>query len=46
MPIVVRLSGTNAEEGKQILAEAGLTAVDTMDEAAPQVVVAADVARA
>lgn len=41
VPIVVRLSGTNAEEGKQILAEAGLTAVDTMDEAARAVVAAA-----
>ncbi|MGI8484938.1 MAG: ADP-forming succinate--CoA ligase subunit beta [Thermomicrobiales bacterium] len=41
VPIVVRLSGTNAEEGKQILAEAGLTAVDTMDEAARAVVTAA-----
>lgn len=41
VPIVVRLSGTNAEEGKQILAEAGLIAVDTMDEAARQVVLAA-----
>jgi succinyl-CoA synthetase beta subunit len=38
VPIVVRLSGTNAEEGKRILAEAGLTAVDTMDEAAAAVV--------
>ncbi len=41
VPIVVRLSGTNAEEGKEILAGAGLTAVDTMDEAAAQVVAAA-----
>lgn len=41
VPIVVRLSGTNAEEGKAILAGAGLTAVDTMDEAAAQVVAAA-----
>jgi len=41
VPIVVRLSGTNAEEGKRILAEAGLTAVDTMDEAAAEVVAAA-----
>jgi succinyl-CoA synthetase beta subunit len=41
VPIVVRLSGTNAEEGKAILAEAGLTAVDTMDEAAAKVVEAA-----
>jgi succinyl-CoA synthetase beta subunit len=41
VPIVVRLSGTNAEEGKQLLASAGLTAVDTMDEAAAAVVRAA-----
>ncbi len=41
VPIVVRLSGTNAEEGRAILADAGLTAVDTMDEAAAQVVAAA-----
>ena len=40
VPIVVRLSGTNAEEGKAILSAAGLTAVDTMDEAAASVVVA------
>jgi succinyl-CoA synthetase beta subunit len=38
IPIVVRLSGTNAEEGRAILSDAGLTAVDTMDEAAAQVV--------
>ena len=42
VPIVVRLSGTNAEEGRRILAEAGLKAVDTMDEAAGQVVAAAN----
>ena len=41
VPIVVRLSGTNAEEGKRTLGEAGLVAVDTMDEAAAQVVAAA-----
>ena len=41
VPIVVRLSGTNAEEGRALLAEAGLTAVDTMDAAAVQVVQAA-----
>ncbi|MCC6703355.1 MAG: ADP-forming succinate--CoA ligase subunit beta [Thermomicrobiales bacterium] len=40
-PIVVRLSGTNAEEGRTILAEAGLTAVTSMDEAAAAVVRAA-----
>ena len=41
VPIVVRLSGTNAEEGRSILAEAGLTAVTSMDEAAARVVKAA-----
>ncbi len=41
VPIVVRLSGTNAEEGRALLAEAGLTAVDTMDAAAAQVVASA-----
>ncbi|MBA2470296.1 MAG: ADP-forming succinate--CoA ligase subunit beta [Chloroflexia bacterium] len=41
VPIVVRLSGTNAEEGKRILADAGLTAVDTMEAAAAEVVAAA-----
>ncbi len=42
-PIVVRLAGTNAEEGRRLLADAGMTAVDTMDEAAA-VVAAARVA--
>jgi succinyl-CoA synthetase beta subunit len=41
VPIVVRLSGTNAEEGRRLLDEAGLHAVDTMDEAAKQAVAAA-----
>lgn len=41
VPIVVRLAGTNAEEGRRQLAVAGMTAVDTMDEAASQVVRAA-----
>ncbi len=40
-PIVVRLAGTNAEDGRRLLAEAGMTAVDTMDEAASAVVAAA-----
>jgi succinyl-CoA synthetase beta subunit len=40
VPIVVRLAGTNAEEGRRSLEEAGLTAVDTMDDAARQVVAA------
>lgn len=43
VPLVVRLSGTNAEEGKKILAEHGITAGDSMDEAAMQVVAAAGV---
>ena len=41
VPIVVRLSGTNAEEGRRILEANGLTAVATMDEAAANVVAAA-----
>ncbi|MDQ4044779.1 MAG: ADP-forming succinate--CoA ligase subunit beta [Chloroflexota bacterium] len=41
VPIIVRLSGTNAEEGKDILAEAGITAVTSMDQAAGEVVKAA-----
>lgn len=41
VPLIVRLSGTNAEEGKAILAEHGITAGDSMDEAAAQVVEAA-----
>jgi succinyl-CoA synthetase beta subunit len=41
VPIVVRLSGTNAEEGRRILESNGLHAVATMDEAAAKVVEAA-----
>jgi succinyl-CoA synthetase beta subunit len=44
VPIVVRLSGTNAEEGQRILAEAGLTATESMDDAAAEVVRAAHAA--
>ncbi len=33
-PLVIRMSGTNQEEGKRILSSAGLTALDKMDEAA------------
>ena len=40
-PIVVRLAGTNAEEGIRILNEAGLSSFATMDEAAREVVRAA-----
>ena len=41
VPIVVRLSGTNAKEGQAIIAELGLTATDSMDDAAAQAVRAA-----
>jgi succinyl-CoA synthetase beta subunit len=41
VPIVVRLSGTNSEEGRAILDANGLHAVETMDEAAAKVVSAA-----
>jgi succinyl-CoA synthetase beta subunit len=41
VPIVVRLSGTNAEEGRTLLAETGLTATTSMDEAAARAVQAA-----
>ena len=37
-PLVVRLVGTNEEEGKRILARAGIEAVDSMEEAAKQAV--------
>ena len=38
VPMVVRLVGTNAEEGRRILEEANLVAVDNMDDAARRVV--------
>jgi succinyl-CoA synthetase beta subunit len=44
VPIVVRLSGTNAEEGRRLLSQAGLTASDSMDEAAAEAVRAAHAA--
>jgi succinyl-CoA synthetase beta subunit len=37
-PIVVRMTGTNEEEGKRLLSEAGIDALDTMEEAAERVV--------
>jgi succinyl-CoA synthetase beta subunit len=37
-PIVVRLVGTNEKEGKRILAEAKMPVLDSMEEAASQVV--------
>jgi succinyl-CoA synthetase beta subunit len=41
-PIVIRLVGTNEEEGKRILTEAGIHVLDSMEEAARQ---AAEIAR-
>jgi succinyl-CoA synthetase beta subunit len=40
VPIVIRMEGTNVEEGKRLLAESGmkLTTADSMDEAAKKVV--------
>jgi succinyl-CoA synthetase beta subunit len=38
VPMVVRLVGTNQEEGRAILQEAGLVAADTMQEASQEVV--------
>jgi succinyl-CoA synthetase beta subunit len=36
-PMVIRLVGTNEEEGKRILTEAGIHVLDSMEEAARQV---------
>lgn len=38
VPLVVRLTGTNAEEGRAILADAGFVPVETMDEGAARAV--------
>lgn len=38
IPLVIRLTGTNEEEGRRILREAGLTAVETMDDGAREAV--------
>jgi len=47
VPIVIRMKGTNVEEGKRMLAESGLnfTTADTMGEAATRVVALAGGAR-
>lgn len=37
-PVVIRLVGTNEEEGKRILTEAGIHVLESMEEAAKQVV--------
>jgi succinyl-CoA synthetase beta subunit len=38
IPLVIRLTGTNEEEGRRILAEAGMTPVESMDEGAKRAV--------
>jgi succinyl-CoA synthetase beta subunit len=38
IPLVIRLTGTNEEEGRRILAQAGMTPVATMDEGAREAV--------
>jgi len=48
VPLVVRLAGTNVEEGRRILQESGLPILtaDTLSEAAERVVTARNAARA
>ena len=41
VPLVVRLTGTNEVEGREILSKAGITTVSTMDEGAAKAVAAA-----
>ncbi len=38
IPLVIRLTGTNEAEGRRILAQAGMTPVETMDEGARRAV--------
>ena len=38
IPLVIRLTGTNEVEGRRILADAGMTPVETMDEGAKRAV--------
>ena len=38
VPLVIRLTGTNEEEGRRILADAGMTPVETMDDGAAEAV--------
>ena len=42
VPLVVRLEGTNVEEGKQIIRESGLNVIpaDDLDDAAQKIVAA------
>jgi succinyl-CoA synthetase beta subunit len=41
VPLVIRLTGTNEEEGRRVLEQAGMTPVETMDDGAAQAVKAA-----
>jgi succinyl-CoA synthetase beta subunit len=41
VPVLIRLVGTNQEEGRQILKEAGIEVFDTMDQAAQKAVLLA-----
>jgi succinyl-CoA synthetase beta subunit len=45
VPLVIRLTGTNAEEGRKILADAGFFPVETMDEGAARAVALANGAK-
>ncbi len=38
VPLVIRLTGTNEEQGRRILAQAGMTPVETMDDGASRAV--------
>ena len=38
VPLVIRLTGTNEEQGRRILSSAGMTPVETMDEGAAEAV--------
>ena len=42
VPLVIRLTGTNAEEGRKILADAGFYPVETMDDGAAKAVALAN----
>jgi succinyl-CoA synthetase beta subunit len=42
VPLVIRLTGTNADEGRKILADAGFFPVETMDEGAAKAVALAN----
>jgi len=41
IPIVIRLIGTNDKEGREMLSEAGLSALETLDDAVKEIIAAA-----